>query len=137
MKAKNIKTVKNIKNLKNVVGTSLLAMTLAMTLAGCASTPAPTAELAVSKTALASAVSAGGGELAPVELKTASDKIAQADKEMEKKNYKEARVLAEQATADAKLAESKALAAKAQNSLKESKEGRSALKEEMQRQQTP
>jgi len=122
---------------KNLLGTGFLVATLGVALSGCASTPAPTAEMAVSKTALASAVSAGSGELAPVELKTASDKVAQADKEMEKKNYKEARVLAEQATADAKLAEAKAQAAKADNSLKESQEGRSALKEEMQRQQTP
>lgn len=124
-------------NIKRVMGASVLALGLTATLAGCSSTPAPTAEIAVSKTALASAVSAGSGELAPVELKTASDKIAQADKEMAKKNYKEARVLAEQATADAKLAETKAQAAKTQNELKESQEGRSALKEEMQRQQTP
>jgi septal ring factor EnvC (AmiA/AmiB activator) len=128
-------------NVKKVMGAGVLALglgaTLGAALSGCSSTPAPTAELAVSKTALANAVSAGGGELAPVELKTASDKIAQADKEMEKKNYKEARVLAEQATADARLAETKAQAAKAQKSLKESQEGRSALKEEMQRQQTP
>ena len=122
---------------KNVLGTSLLVASLGAALSGCAGTPAPTAEIAVSKTALASAVSAGSGELAPVELKTASDKVAQADKELEKKNYKEARVLAEQATADAKLAEAKAQAAKAANTLKESQEGRSALKEEMQRQQTP
>lgn len=107
-------------------------------LAGCASTPVPTAEIAVTKTALASAVSAGGAEFAPVELKTAQDKLDRAEKAVASKDddrYEEARRLAVEAAVDAKAAETRALAAKSEKSLQESQESRRALQEEMQRQQ--
>jgi hypothetical protein len=121
---------------KKSVGVGLLMVGLSVGLLGCASTPLPRAELAVSKAALESAVSAGGAEYAPVELKTAQDKVASAEKAVAKEEYKEARYLAEQAVVDAKLAENKALAAKAQKSVVDSQQGQRALQEEMQRQQT-
>lgn len=106
----------------------------AITLVACASTPSPTAEYAVAKTALDSAISAGGAEFAPVELKTAQDKADQANRAITKNENLQAKRLAEQAAVDAKLAETKALAGKAEKSLKDADTSQRALKEEIQRQ---
>jgi hypothetical protein len=106
-------------------------------LAGCSSTPAPNSDIAVAKTALTSAAAAGGSEFAPVELKTAQDKLDRAEKMISEKDddkYPEARRLAVEAAVDAKAAETKALAAKSEKTLQDSQEGQRALKEEMQRQ---
>ncbi|MBK8324631.1 MAG: hypothetical protein IPL06_18520 [Betaproteobacteria bacterium] len=51
---------------------TLLAIAVAsLALAGCASTPAPTEQMAVSKSAIANAASAGGGEYASIEMRSA------------------------------------------------------------------
>ena len=42
---------------------------------GCASVPPPTEQIAVSKAAYANAVSAGGNEYAPVEMRSAQDRL--------------------------------------------------------------
>jgi hypothetical protein len=75
-------------------------------------TPA-TADVAVSKEAVSSAADAGAAQYAPMELKSAQEKMAAANKAMAGKDYKLARDLAGQAQADAKLAQSKANSAKA------------------------
>ena len=82
---------------------------------GCSSLKTPaTADVAVSKAAVENAAGAGGVEFAPVEMNSAREKMALANKAMAEKNYKLARELAVQAQADAKLAQGKANAAKAQ-----------------------
>ena len=81
---------------------------------GCASLPPPTEQLAVSKSALANAVSAGGNEYAAVEMRTAQEKMERASQAVAKEDYEHARWLAEEAQADARLAEKKANSAKAQ-----------------------
>ena len=85
----------------------------AITIAGCASTPAPTEQMAVSKSALANAASAGGDEFAPVEMRSARAKMERAGLAMAKEDYDSARSLAEEAQADARLAEKKAQSEKA------------------------
>ena len=85
----------------------------AVVMAGCASVPKPTEQIAVSKSAITNAVRAGGAEHAPVELKTAQDKMDQANRAMVKEDYEDARRLAEEAQVDARLAEKKAESAKA------------------------
>lgn len=112
----------------------LLAAAVFAAIAGCASTPKPTAEIETSKSAVASALSAGAAELAPFELQTAQDKADKAARAMANEDYQMARRLAEEAAADAKLAEAKAFAAKADNTLQESQEGMRALREEIGRQ---
>src|ERR1700686_2246624 len=87
---------------------------LAVVIAGCASVPPPTEQMAVSKAALANAVSAGGNEYAPVEMRTAQEKMDRANRAMEREDYENARWLAEEAQADARLAEKKAQSAKAE-----------------------
>jgi hypothetical protein len=86
----------------------------AVLMAGCASVPKPTEQIAVSRSAVANAVAAGGAEYAPVEMRTAQDKLDRAHRAMDKEDYENARWLAEEAQVDARLAETKAHSAKAQ-----------------------
>jgi hypothetical protein len=85
----------------------------AVVMAGCASVPKPTEQIAVSNSAITNASRAGGAEFAPVEMKSAQDKMARAHQAMAKEDYEDARRLAEEAQADARLAEKKAESAKA------------------------
>jgi alkylhydroperoxidase family enzyme len=106
----------------------------ALVLGGCAtSTPPPTAQLAVASAALAHAVGAGSGELAPVETALARDKIARANVAITAKDNDAALVLAQQAQLDAQLAEAKAESAKARKSADAMQEAGRALREEMSR----
>ena len=98
-------------------------------LAGCAGNP-PTEQYAVTQSAVNSAVSAGGTEFAAVEMKSAQDKLKQAEIAMHDKKYDEARRLAEQAEWDARVAERKAQAAKAEQALKDSQKGVQELRQE-------
>jgi len=51
-------------------------------MAGCATVPPPTEQLAVSKAAVANAVAAGGPEFAQTEMRTAQEKLDSANKAM-------------------------------------------------------
>lgn len=103
-------------------------------LAGCASNPpAPTAQMAVSNAALAQAVSAGAPELAPAEMRTARDKMDRANAAMTTQDYEQARLLAEQAQADAQLAVTKARSVKAQKAAAAVQEDSRVLREEIDR----
>ncbi|MHB8624300.1 MAG: DUF4398 domain-containing protein [Sulfuricaulis sp.] len=82
--------------------------------AGCASVPPPTEQIAVSKAAVANATSAGGSEYAPAEMRTAQDELDRAVQAMTAEDYQHAQVLAEQAQVDAQLAAATARSAKAQ-----------------------
>ncbi|MEN3277168.1 MAG: hypothetical protein V7631_2958 [Massilia sp.] len=83
-------------------------------LAACASQKAPaTADVAVSRNAVANAVQAGAAELAPAEITAARAKMMRASEALAAKDYRLARELAMQAQADAQLAQSKANSAKA------------------------
>src|ERR1700681_2496953 len=86
----------------------------AAVMAGCASVPAPTEQVAVSKAAVANAVSAGGPEFAPGEMRTAQEKLDGATQAMAVRDYERAQWLAEQAQVDAQLAVSKSRSAKAE-----------------------
>jgi len=112
-----------------VLGSSLL-------LAGCAGNP-PTEQYAVTQSAVNSAVSAGGTEYAAVEMKSAQDKLKQAEMAMHDKKYDEARRLSEQAEWDARVAERKAQAAKAELAVKDSQKGVQELRQESQRSVQP
>jgi Domain of unknown function (DUF4398) len=102
-------------------------------MAGCASTPAPTEQVAVSTAAVAHAVSAGGTESAPTEMRTAREKLDRANVAMAAKDYDRARWLAEEAQVDAQLAETKARSTKAQKAADELQEDSRVLREEINR----
>ena len=105
----------------------------AVVVAGCASIPPPTEQMAVSKSAIANAVSAGGSEYASVEMGAAQDKMDRANRAMDKEDYENARRLAEEAQVDARLAEKKAQSAKAQKAASVTQDDIRVLREEMNR----
>lgn len=105
----------------------------AVVIAGCAGVPPPKEQMAVSKSAIANAVSAGGSEYAPVEMRTAQEKMDRANRAMEKEDYENARWLAEEAQADARLAEKKAQSAKAQKAASVMQDDIRVLHEEINR----
>ncbi|MEE3598067.1 DUF4398 domain-containing protein [Pseudomonas aeruginosa] len=105
---------------------ALLAVGSSLVLAGCAGNP-PTEQFAVTESAVNNAVSAGGPEYAPVEMKSAQDKLSQARIAMNDKEYDQAKRLAQQA---ARVAERKTQAAKAQKAVKDAQQGVMELREE-------
>src|ERR1700730_15955801 len=77
-------------------------------LAACASNPAADEKIAVAKASLQRAEGSGAPEFAPVELASARDKLARAEKANADRNLQPATVWAEQANVDAQLAEATA-----------------------------
>ena len=100
---------------------------------GCASTPAPTSQLAVSRAAVMNASNADTNQYAPVELKSARDKLIAAEQAMAAKNYELAQQLATEAQVDARLAESRTQSAKAQKAAQDSQDATGVLREELNR----
>lgn len=101
---------------------------------GCSSMKVPAASsVAVSKAAVDNASGAGSAEFAPVEMNSAREKMALANKAMAAKDYKLANDLATQAQADAKLAQAKADSAKAQTVSNALQEDIRVLREELDR----
>lgn len=106
-----------------------LALGSSLVLAGCAGNP-PTEQYAVTQSAVNDAVSAGGTEFAAVEMKSAQDKLKQAELAMHDKKYDEAKRLAEQAEWDARVAERKAQAAKAERAVQDARKGVQEIRQE-------
>lgn len=115
---------------RHALATAVLSVAL---LAACASAPPPDAELAISSAAVNSAVSAGAAEAAPDELRTARDKLERARVQRDAKHYDGALARAREATVDARLAESKALAAKSRKSAADLQDANRALADEISR----
>ncbi|MBI3231141.1 MAG: DUF4398 domain-containing protein [Burkholderiales bacterium] len=114
--------------------TGALAGVLSGLLAACANMQTPaTADVAVSKAAVENAASAGGAEYAPLEMQAARAKMAQANQAMLAKDYPLAMDLANQAQADAKLAQAKANSSKAQTAAAALQEDIRVLREELSR----
>lgn len=129
LKAMNTRTAKTSSTPLRGLKLAALALGTTFVLAGCAGKP-PTEQYAVTQSAVNSAVSAGGTEYAAVEMKAAQDKFKQAEIAMHDKNYEKAKVLAEQAEWDARLAERKAQAGKAAKAVQDAKQGVQDLREE-------
>jgi hypothetical protein len=101
------------------------------TLSTCASAPLPHEQISMSKAALNRAISADATQYAPLQMKTAQDKMSQLDRAVGEKDYAKVRVLAQQIEVDANLAERTARTARADQQLKAAKEGINVLKQEM------
>jgi hypothetical protein len=112
-----------------------VAACLALLVTACASTEKRdmATQLAVARTTVADAMSAGAPELAPVEMKAAEDKLVAAEKAAAEKDYKRAVRLAEEAQVNARLASSRTQAAKAQQAADALRESNRALGNEMNR----
>ena len=121
--------MRNSKQWVAVVCSTVMLLTL-----GCSSLKTPaTADVAVSKAAVDNAAGAGGAQFAPVEMNSAREKLALANKAMASKDYKLAVELAGQAQVDAKLAQGKANSAKAQAAADALQEDVRVLREELDR----
>ncbi|KAA0946828.1 MULTISPECIES: DUF4398 domain-containing protein [unclassified Pseudomonas] len=131
MELKTMKTSIAKSSFNHLRGLKLatLAIGTSFVLAGCAGNP-PTEQYAVTQSAVNSAVSAGATEFAAVEMRSAQDKLKQAEIAMHDKKYDEARRLAEQAEWDARVAERKAQAAKADQAVKDSQKAVQELRNE-------
>jgi uncharacterized lipoprotein YmbA len=134
MELKIMKTRTGKSSFTPLLGLKMAALAIgsSLVLAGCAGNP-PSEQFAVSESAVKDAVSAGGTEFAAVEMKAAQDKLKQAEIAMHDKQYDQAKVLAEQAEWDARVAERKAQAMKAEQTVKDSQKGVQELRQESQR----
>ena len=94
MELKTMKTSTAKSSFNHLRGLKLAALAIgtSFVLAGCAGNP-PTEQYAVTQSAVNSAVSAGGTEYAAVEMKSAQDKLKQAEIAMHDKKYEQARTL--------------------------------------------
>lgn len=110
-----------------------LAATLGLTLAGCATAPVPDEQMAVAEAAVTRASSASTGESAPMELRRATGKLAEARAAKAAGNAGLALRLAEQAELDAQVAESHAQTVRARQAAHESEAAAIALRAEINR----
>ncbi|QOJ23983.1 MAG: DUF4398 domain-containing protein [Gammaproteobacteria bacterium] len=133
MDKKTLKTVSYMK-LHLMIRMASVLVCSAIFLASCESIPAPTEQLATSRAAVDTALSAGSNELAPLQLKSAIDKLEAAERAMGDKNYVVARQLAEEAQIDAQLAEAMARTNKAQKAADALQESSRVLRQEIDRQ---
>ncbi|MHA6164504.1 DUF4398 domain-containing protein [Pseudomonas sichuanensis] len=85
-------------------------------LAGCASDPVPHEQLRLTEQALQQAKAVGATEQVP-EFKLAEDKLARAKANLANESYRDARMRAEQAELDARLAEALVLTQKSEEQL--------------------
>jgi hypothetical protein len=116
------------------IGCSILGGATLILTVGCSSLKTPaTADVAVSKAAVENAADAGGVQYAPIEMNDARRKMALANNAMANKDYKQAADFANQAQADAKLAQSKANSAKAQAAADALQDDIRVLREELDR----
>lgn len=95
----------------------LFAAVAVLVLAGCAADPAPNEQLRLAEQALEQAKAVGASVDDLAELKLAESKLVQARADMAEQSYKDARMQAEQAELDARLAEARVLTQKSQEQL--------------------
>ena len=110
---------------------------IALAPAGCVTTPIPNEQIAVAKTSVQRAEEAGAPELAPVEMAAARDKLARAEKAAADHDAQPATQLAEQANADAQLAEATAQEKHSRKAAMELDASLQALKQESSRNTQP
>ena len=112
-------------------GRAVLVAIAALALAACASTPEPKEQMAVANSAVEGAT--GNAAEAPAELTTARDKLARANVAMAKKDYVLARQLADEAAADAALAQATARSNRSSRALSEVRQSIQQLQTQLNR----
>ena len=132
----NIKKTNNLGNNRTRASSTtmaVLATLVILTVAGCASTgDMPREQMAVARAAVDRAAGPAGVD-APVEVADARNKLERATAAVARKDYNDARRLAEQAEADANLAEAKSHSVRSSRALQEVREGIRQLREEIAR----
>lgn len=114
-----------------------LCAAIALSAAGCATTPIPNEKIAVAKSSVQRAEQAGAPELAPVEMAAARDKLTRAEKAAADHEALPATQLAEQANADAQLAEASAQEQRSHKAAAEFDANLQALRQESLRSSQP
>lgn len=117
------------------LSTAMAAATV-LFVTGCASPTPPASHLALARSAITEAQSVGGPDAAPLEFRSAQDKLSRANAAARNEQYADAALLAEAAEADARLAEAKARNAKAQQMAAELNTSNRTLERELNRQMT-
>ncbi|MDI3270815.1 DUF4398 domain-containing protein [Pseudomonas sp. MDT1-16] len=97
----------------------------------CASNPPPNEQISLAKNAVSRAVSAGATEYAPMQMKSAQDKVFLMERAIGEQNFVQVKTLAEQIEIDAALAERTARTVKSQKELTDAQSGIQVLKREM------
>lgn len=110
---------------------SLPAAGLILALSGCASSVKPGEQIELTRSTVNRAVSADATQYAPVEMRAAQDKLNAMERALGEKNAAQVKTLAEQAEADARLAERKAAARKTKAQLDTARQGIEVLKQEL------
>ncbi len=110
---------------------AITLLLLSLSLYACASTPAPVGSVAKAETAVEQAREAKADEHAPLLLRSASQKADDARAAMKRKDYTQARRLAEEAQIDAELAQQTALSARAQQAASELRNSLELLRREL------
>ncbi len=95
---------------------SVFVAVVLATLAGCANDPAPIEQMKLTEKALEQARAVGAGD-DQAELQAAQGKFTQARSDMTSASFKSARMNAEQAELDARLAEAQVLTAKSEEQI--------------------
>ena len=114
-----------------------LCAAIALSVAGCVTTPIPNEKIAVAKSSVQRAEQSGAPELAPVQMAAARDKLARAEKAAADHDAQPATQWAEQANADAQLAEATAQQQRSRKAAMESDANLQALRQESQRSSQP
>lgn len=94
----------------------IFAVMALATLVGCANDPAPVEQMKLTEKAVAQAKAVGATGEEP-EMEMAESKLTQARSDMTRESYKAARMQAEQAELDARLAEARVLTEKSQEQI--------------------
>lgn len=110
--------------------TTVLAVASIAVLSACASTPPPTAQMAVARASVDRATGPAAAE-APIEMAAAREKLNRANTAMAAKDYPVAKRLAEEAEADATLAEARSRSLRSARALTEVRDGIRMLREEI------
>jgi hypothetical protein len=111
---------------------SAIAALLIAAMAGCASTPPPTEQIAAARATVSQAQPVATRDGAP-ELQTAQAKLARAEQAMQRGDYVNARMFAEQAEVDAKYAWTLAENARMQRAALEIDQSLKTLRDELDR----
>jgi hypothetical protein len=114
-----------------------LGAAMALIAAGCVTVPVPNEQLAVAKSSVQRAEQSGAPELAPVEMASARDKLARAERAAADHDARPATQLAEQANADAQLAEATAQEKRSRKASMEADANLQALRQESLRSSQP
>ena len=125
-----------MKLTKVTKGAAAFAVTV-VALAACASNPAADEKIAVAKASVQRAEGSGAPEFAPVELASARDELARAEKDNADRELQPAINLAERANVDAQLAEATAQEQRAHKAAMEFDSGIQTLQQESMRSSPP